>query len=144
MTAGVVIENYRQLAFVSSLLAGFAFTFYGVLLTTSTAHRVASWACFLAVAASIIFLLVTLGNTLAAVVASSLPRDNPMPPSIAAQKTPLDSCFLFGIALLFASFGLGGWIRSRQLGVATTVAASVGLACAFVVLIPYISIRWFA
>jgi hypothetical protein len=40
MTAGVVIENYRQLAFVSSLLAGFAFTFYGVLLTTSTAHRV--------------------------------------------------------------------------------------------------------
>jgi hypothetical protein len=80
MTAGVVIENYRQLAFVSSLLAGFAFTFYGVLLTTSTAHRVASWACFLAVAASIIFLLVTLGNTLATLVASSVPRDNPMPP----------------------------------------------------------------
>jgi hypothetical protein len=95
MTAGVIIENCRQLAFVSSLLAGFAFTFYGVLLTTSTAHRVASWACFLAVAASIIFLLVTLGNTFAAVVASSLPKDNPMPPSIAAQKFPAGYVFSF-------------------------------------------------
>jgi hypothetical protein len=137
MTAGAVIENCRQLAFVSSLLAGFAFTFYGVLLTTSMTHRVASWACFLAVAASIIFLLVTLGNTFAAVIASSLPRDNPMPASIAAQRTPLDVCFLLGIAILFGSFGLGGWIRSRDLGIATTIAAAVGLVCAFVVLVPY-------
>jgi hypothetical protein len=61
-----------------------------------------------------------------------------MPASIAAQKFPLDVCFLFGIALLFTSFGLGGWIRSRELGIATTVAAAVGLVSAFLVLIPYI------
>lgn len=138
MTATAVIENYRQLAFLSSLLAGFAFTFYGVLLTTSMAHRVASWACFLAVVASIIFLLVTLGNTFAAIVASSLARDAAIPAWIAAQRLPLGVCFLLGIALLFVSFGLGGWIRSRELGIATTVAAGLGLVGAFAVLMPYI------
>ena len=41
MTASSVIEYYRQFAFVSSVLAGFAFSFYGVLLSASARHRAA-------------------------------------------------------------------------------------------------------
>ena len=77
--------------------------------------------------ASITFLLVTMGMTFAAAIAASLPDDAQMPPSILAQQTPLSFCFLLGIALLFAAFGLGGWIRSRSLGIATTAVAAVGL-----------------
>ena|SRR5450432_2722598 len=137
MTASSVIEYYRQFAFVSSVLAGFAFTLYGVLLGTSTAHKAADWASLLAVAASVSFLLVTLGMTFAAAVAAHLPKDATMPPAITAQQMPLSFCFLGGIALLFAAFGLGGWIRSRSLGIATTVVAGLGLVAAFAVLIPF-------
>jgi hypothetical protein len=88
--------------------------------------------------ASIAFLLVTLGMTFAAAIAGSLPNDAKMPSSILAQQTPLSGCFLVGIALLFGAFGLGGWIRSRSLGIATTAIAALGLVGAVAVLIPYL------
>jgi hypothetical protein len=137
MTATSVIEYYRQFAFVSSVLAGFAFTLYGVLLGTSHAHKAASWSSLLAVAASIAFLIVTLGMTFAAAVAAHLSEGATMPPAITAEQTPLSFSFLGGIILLFAAFGLGGWIRSRSLGIATTIVASLGLAAAFAVLVPF-------
>jgi hypothetical protein len=138
MTASSVIEYYRQFAFVSSILAGFAFSFYGVLLSASAQHRVTNLAALLAVMASIALLLVTLGMTFAAAIAASLPNDAKMPSSVLAQQTPLSFCFLVGIALLFGAFGLGGWIRSRPLGIATTVIAALGLVSAIAVLIPYL------
>ena len=59
-------EYYRQFAFVSSVLAGFAFTFYATLLAINRPHRAVSWAALLTVTASICFLTVTLGTTFAA------------------------------------------------------------------------------
>jgi hypothetical protein len=72
MTASSVIEYYRQFAFVNSVLAGFAFSFYGVLLSASAQHRATNLAALLAVMASIAFLLVTLGmlGRLAAIAAA--------------------------------------------------------------------------
>ena len=121
-----MLEYYRQFAFVSSLLAGFAFAFYGTLLGVATPHRTASWAAFLSVAASISFLLVTLGMTFAANFVSNLRSSSPMPAAVAAQQTPLSTLFLVGVLLLLASFGLGGWVRSRQLGISTTIIAALG------------------
>lgn len=84
------------------------------------------------------FLLVTLGMTFAAAIAASLPNNAKMPSSVLAQQTPLSFCFLVGIALLFGAFGLGGWIRSRSLGIATTAIAGLGLVGAVAVLVPYL------
>ncbi len=39
-----MIGYHRQFAFVSSVLAGFAFAFYGTLLVVSEPNRIASWA----------------------------------------------------------------------------------------------------
>src|SRR6266508_286347 len=89
MTPSSVIEYYRQFAFVSSVLAGFAFSFYGVLLSALAQHRATNLAALLAVMASIAFLLVTLGMTFAAAIAASLPNDAKMPSSVLAQQTPL-------------------------------------------------------
>ena len=74
----------------------------------------------------------------ASAIAANLPNAAKMPSSVLAQQTPLSFCFLFGIALLFGAFGLGGWIRSRSLGIATTAIAVLGLVGAIVVLIPYL------
>jgi hypothetical protein len=95
-------------------------------------------AAFLAVAGSIAFLMVTLGMTFAATVAASLPAEAPMPASILAQQTPLSFCFLIGMGLLLASFGVCGWIHSRLMGIATIFLAAVGALGIMLVLIPFL------
>ena len=131
-------EYYRQFAFVSSVLAGFAFTFYGALLVASSTHRAAGWAAILALCASVACLIVTLGTTFAAARAAGLPAGVSLPQEITANTAPISMCFLLGIIFLFASFGVSGWIRSRRLGAATTTVAVLGLLCAFWVLRPFL------
>src|SRR5262249_16047670 len=138
MKANLLLEYYRQVGFVSSVLAGFAFTFFGVLLPVSARGRSADLAAFLAVASSLSLLLVTLGMTFAAAVAASLPSDAVMPASILAQQTPLSFCFIVGMSFLLASFGVAGWIHSRFMGIATVTLAGVGAFGMFLVLIPFL------
>jgi len=131
-------EYYRQFAFVTSVLGGFAFALFGTLLLAPSAHRAASWAAILSVTASIAFLLDTIGMTFGGVYSASLPPGQAMPPRIASQLGPLSILFCFGILFLLASFGLGGWVRSRTLGIGTTIVAVLGAIAAYVVLAPYI------
>jgi hypothetical protein len=138
MKAIVLLEYYRQFGFVSSVLGGFAFTFFGVLLPVSTRGHAAALAAFLAVAASIAFLMVTLGMTFGATVAASLRAEALMPASIVAQQTPLSFCFLIGLGLLLASFGVCGWIHSCLMGIATIFLAAVGALGIMLVLIPFL------
>ena len=133
-------EYYRQFAFISSVLAGFAFAFYGTLLLAPTPHRTSSWAAFLSVTASIAFLLVTLGTTFAASRAARLEVGRSLPTEITSQVPLISILFLTGIFLLLASFGLGGWIRSRQLGIATTILAVVGAIGVVIVMSPFLGV----
>ncbi|MBV9008693.1 MAG: hypothetical protein JO354_05915 [Verrucomicrobia bacterium] len=132
-------EYYRQFAFVSSVLAGFAFTFYGTLLSGSVKNSAGTWAAFMAVAASVAFLPVTLGMTFAASRATLVSAANTAPQPY-RQTVALSMLFLCGIVLLFASFGVSGWIRSRSLGIATTIVSLLGLLAAFFALLPFLSI----
>lgn len=129
------MTSYQQLAFVSSVLAGFAFAFYGTLLTAPATHRIASWAAFLAVCASICFLIVTLGSTFAVTAAS---HSNALPEVVQAQQEPLTTLFILGIILTLISFGLGGWVRSHKLGIATTCVALMGIMGVIWVMQPFI------
>jgi hypothetical protein len=134
-------EYYRQFAFVSSVLAGFAFTFYATLLSIDHRKRAVSWAALLSVTASICLLVVTLGTTFAAARVAVLPEGAELPPVLRAQQAPLSMFFLAGILLLLASFALGGWIRSRRLGVATTIAAALGTLAVLFALSPFLALR---
>ena len=131
-------EYYRQFAFVSSVLAGFAFTFYATLLVFPTNCRAASWGAFLTVSASVCFLVVTLGMTFSAARVARLGEDAVLPPELRAQLAPLSMLFLLGIFLLLASFGLGGWIRSQRLGIATTAIAILGAIAISLALSPFL------
>ncbi|MEO6688801.1 MAG: hypothetical protein ABIS07_18040 [Dokdonella sp.] len=129
------MTGYQQLAFVSSVLAGFAFAFYGTLLTAPATHRIASWAAFLAVCASICFIIVTLGSTFAMTAAL---HSTTLPEAIQAQQEPITILFLLGIVLTLISFGLGGWVRSHSLGIATACVALMGIVAAIWVMQPFI------
>jgi hypothetical protein len=76
--------------------------------------------------------------TFAAAVAASLPSDAVMPASILAQQTPLSFCFIVGMGLLLASFGVAGWIHSRFMGIATVTLAGIGAFGVVLVLIPFL------
>jgi hypothetical protein len=132
-------EFCRQFAFVSSVLAGFAFAFYGTLLVAAGRHRAGAWAAFFAVAASVAFLPVTLGMTFTAVRAANQPTEFSV--STAAtdpQIALLSMLFLSGVVFLLASFGISGWMRSRGLGIATTSLSFLGALAAFAALKPFL------
>src|SRR5215471_4713837 len=128
-------EYYRQFAFVTSVLGGFAFTLFGVLLLAPSSH----WAAILSVTASVAFLLDTLGMTFGGIYSASLPAGRTIPPRIASQLGPLSQLFCLGILLLLASFALGGWVRSRTLGIGTIIVAVLGAIAAYVILAPYMN-----
>ena len=91
-------EYSRQFAFVSSVLAGFAFAFYGTLLVAAREHRAGEWAAFFAVAASVAFLPVTLGMTFNAVRTANQPKELSISAAAAesANRTALDVVSLRG------------------------------------------------
>jgi hypothetical protein len=135
----MMAEFYRQFAFVSSVLAGFSFTFYGTLLIAARQHRAGTWAAFLAVAASVAFLPVTLGMTFTAARATNQPREFSLSKlETDPQIALLSMLFLSGMVLLFASFGVSGWMRSRGLGIATTSLSLIGALAAFAALRPFL------
>ena len=129
------MTGYQQLAFVSSVLAGFAFAFYGTLLISQSTRRICSWAALLAACAGICFLIVTLGSTFSVTVTLNTAA---LPEALQAQQEPLTTLFLLGIVLTLFSFGIGGWMRSHKLGVATTCVALMGLVGVLWVMQPFI------
>jgi len=134
-------EFCRQFAFVSSVLAGFAFAFYGTLLVAAREHRAGAWAAFFAVAASVAFLPVTLGMTFGAVRAANQARESSVS-NLAAdpQIGLLSMLFLSGVVFLLASFGISGWMRSRGLGIATTSLSLIGALAVFAALRPFLHV----
>jgi hypothetical protein len=134
-------EYYRQFAFVSSVLAGFAFAFYGTLLVAAREHRAGAWAAFFAVASSVAFLPVTLGMTFGAVHAADQPREVSVSTAGAdPQIALLSMLFLSGVIFLLASFGISGWMRSRGLGVATSSLSLLGALAVFAALRPFLHV----
>src|SRR5262245_53480619 len=132
-------EYYRQFAFVSSVLAGFAFAFYGTLLVAAREHRAGAWAAFFAVAASVAFLPVTLGMTFNAVRAANDPRELSLSAAAAdPQIALLSMLFLSGVIFLLASFGISGRMRSRRLGIATSSLSLLGSIAAYAALMPFL------
>jgi len=134
-------EFSRQFAFVSSVLAGFAFAFYGTLLVAAREHKAGTWAAFFAVAASVAFLPVTLGMTFNAARAANQSTELTVSSATAdPQIALLSMLFLSGVVFLLASFGISGWMRSRGLGIATTTLSLLGAFAVFAALRPFLHV----
>ena len=48
--------------------------------------------------------------------------------------------FLAGVVFLLGSFGVGGWMRSRGLGIATTSLSFIGALAVFAALRPFLHV----
>ncbi len=77
------------------------------------------------------------GQVVVQAEAGELPSAYGAPPDLSHGRI---STFLSGMVLLFASFGVSGWMRSRGLGIATTSLSLIGAIAAFVALRPFLHV----
>jgi len=131
-------EFFRQFAFINAILGGFAFSFLGVLLTVDSKHRVVSWVTAITAGAAACFIIATLGATFSAAAAANTGASE-LPASILALQKPMSLIFLGGVLLLLVSLGMSGWLRSRSLGIVTTIIAILAVFGAVFMMTPFIN-----
>ena len=129
-------EGLAQLASISAVLGGFAVAFLSVVLTHRDERRRVGLLLSVATAAAACFFVSALGWSLLAVRGA---RDGAAAASTltalhATLQRPLSLTFIAGLLLLFVVLGLGGWLRSRALGIVTTATALVAALGALAVL----------
>ncbi|HEY4282799.1 MAG TPA: hypothetical protein VGM62_06995 [Chthoniobacterales bacterium] len=126
MNVEFVGEVARQITSVSAFLGGFAATFLGILLQSQSTRRHVSWAAGAAAIASALFMIAVIAGTLMTIVVNPAAPQNMATPEFLpwARKVMIGS-FGLGIYANLLSLGLSGWIRSRSLGLVTSIAALV-------------------
>jgi hypothetical protein len=115
-------EAYRQIAFVSAVLGGFSVAFLGVLLVAGDERKLAGWTIGISIASSVMFIIATfldsfLVFTLPGFAAQSL---EDLPESVLGIAGWAVFAFYGGVFALLSSLSLGGWLRSKQVGIAAT------------------------
>jgi hypothetical protein len=138
-------DAFAQLGSISAVLGGFAFTFLGVLLSRADTRAVVDWTCGVVIASASCFTLCALGWSASAVwiaqgiagggAAAGGAESGP----VSGIHGPLSLLFVLGVFLFLTSLGLSGWVRSRRLGVASTVLAVAALLLAVALLHPFVN-----
>ncbi len=127
LTAGALAELFREMAFISAIIDGFAFTFLGVMVTTTGRSRFVDALAALAALGTAGLLVCTLGWTMAAAHTALLGAPQ-IPPDLLALHRALSFVFMGCLLLFLATIGMSGWLRSRLLGAVTTGAALAAAA----------------
>lgn len=116
---------------ICSFMGGFSATIFVTLLTLAKPGLYARIAIGASAFAAVAFIICL---TSAVSISFAL---HPAAPA-AVKDTPLASLqviialsFMLGIAAMLGSIGVAGWIRSRALGIFTSVIAAIGLLFAF-------------
>ncbi|MCP4291239.1 MAG: hypothetical protein GY780_05330 [bacterium] len=128
LPADYLAEISRQIAFVSAFLGGFAATFLATLLMVKSEKRIAGWVLgCVAFSASAFIVSVVAAVTLIVVSHPSVPRNVSAGASTAPARVVCILSFVLGIYSLLASVGISGWLRSRNVGLATSISGGLGL-----------------
>ena len=144
-TLASLADVFRQLAFISALIGGFAFAFLGVLLAIPSRNRIVDWTAGMAMATVAGLLICVIGWTLmASEVATATPAQAGAEGVLqVAMKwnlmhSRLSLLFIVGMLLFLASLGLSGWMRSRALGAVSTIIALLAAVGLMFVLTPFV------
>ena len=107
---------FEQLTLVSALLGGFAFTFLGAILSKNDNSRLTSVMIVISALTATMFFLCTLGWALF----GKTPIESLNELNINKHKY-LFKIFVLGIFLFNVLLGMSGWIRSKYVGIVTTI-----------------------
>jgi hypothetical protein len=115
-------ELLGQIAFLSAVLGGFSVTFLATILVVPSPTSVTAWVIGAAGVAAAFFIAAAVSAT-GAGLAIQVPEF--------AHRLPLlqgiaGAAFAIGIYAFLVALGACGWVRSRRIGIVTTVAAGMG------------------
>ncbi len=119
LSVELFIESYRQLALVSAVLGGFAFSFLSVHLAAGDRRRIAGWTVALS-SAAVLFLVVAafldvgLGAALIRLPGGASFAD--LPGVVLRVAGWSAASFTGGVASLVLAVMAGGWLRSTLVG----------------------------
>jgi hypothetical protein len=124
-------ENYaeicKQSAFISALVDGFSFAFLGALLVSSIRNRIIDWVMSFSILSIAGLLICSLAWTLSASRMALYSGDKiiqvPQPFINLHQK--LSFVFLLSFFFFLVTLGLSGWIRSRLLGIISSMISLI-------------------
>ncbi|MCC2618144.1 hypothetical protein LJ739_17950 [Aestuariibacter halophilus] len=126
----IAAELYRQTAFSSSILGGFALTFLSILMTlVDSSAKVFLTAIGALTVAVVLLLVATLGATYILIGVQQLQLTyafEAWPTSLYRTKWIAELSFMFGIIALMTGIGLSGYSKSRMLGHITLFPAILG------------------
>jgi hypothetical protein len=124
--AEFISEIGKQIASLSAFLGGFAATFLGILLQSPNSRRHVGWAAGAAAVAAASFMIAVIGGTVVVIVLNPEAPPGAAPPEFLGWvRKMILVTFMIGIYANLLSRGLSGWIRSRSLGMVTSVAALI-------------------
>ena len=124
-------ELIRQLVFFASILAGFAFSGVIQLLALKDTRKITSWVIGCLTVSACIMLIATFIGSILLYKVESYPTAEQIPQRLLVffgRVGLLELCLLLlGLAVFLAGVGLTGWIRSKFVGVVSSVAAVLAL-----------------
>jgi hypothetical protein len=120
-------EICKQLAFISALLAGFSFAFIGVLLTHESDKKIINWVIAFSISSIAGFLVCSLAWTLSAsrMAIYGEMSIKELPVMFINMHRILSLTFILCFFLFLITLGLSGWIRSKVLGIISSIIALI-------------------
>ena len=120
-------EICKQGAFISALVAGFSFAFLGTLIVSSIRNKIIDWIISFSSVSIAGLLICSLAWTLSASRMAIYTSDkiNQVPPVFLSLHKKLSFIFISSFFSFIVTLGLSGWIRSRRLGIISTVISAI-------------------
>ncbi len=131
-------ELFAQLGFVCAVLAGFAFTFVGGLLSSPVQSRAYAWTFGAALFAAVALMVAAVGAVFAGLAVAGQ--------HVAAEQARslhqlVSQAFLLGVIALLVAAGCVGWLRSRRLGFVSIAVAVLGFVGLAAVVVPFLRLQ---
>ena len=131
LPAEYVTELYRQTAFLSAVLGGFAVAFIGALLTLTSENKAISRTIWISAFAATFLIVATFTSTVVLLDITRLDITSfnfaDWPNGLIRSKLIADYAFLAGTYALLIAIGFSGKIRDKKTGIVTATLASIGL-----------------
>lgn len=115
-----------QMILICVFLGGFSATLLGNFILSDKKGKVLNLLTIGTAIATVLFIIAVFGLT--TIIAMTLP-DNPFPikpKDVILPRTLRTLAFLLGLISLLFVIGTSGWLKSKKMGIATTIIASLG------------------
>lgn len=128
-TLAQLSESFRQMAFINAVLGGFVFAYLGTLITSELKSVILNYMIGLSVFSAVFFIIVTIVSTLSVMLLSKyqLAGTAAIPAQVEFARPLVLILFFLAIQASLLSLGLAGWLRSKMLGMFSSIAAGIGV-----------------